>query len=300
MVVFDTDGAQAYRAGIIAIIVCGVAGLACLVAMALLPVTILTVILAALVIALAVLAAWILFHARGLNNTSYALDRNAFVIRYGSISEVIPMGEAQRVLPARELAADLKLRKFPLTDWWIGTGHAPGLPPIHFYANAPLENQLVLITPDKAYAISPFDTEALMDAFVARHEMRPTQAVQHTRVLPSFLRWEIWQNGLAQFLLAGLGVCAFLLMALAAGRFPVLRGSIPLHFTAAGLADRFAAVNQIFTPALFGVGLIVLNALIGFSLLRRGERAAAYLAWGGGILVALAFAGAILTIGFGA
>ncbi|HQV68356.1 MAG TPA: PH domain-containing protein [Thermoflexales bacterium] len=300
MIVFDTDGTQAYRAGVIAAVICGVVALLGLVAMALLPVTILTVILAALVVALILLAAWALFHARALNTTSYALDRNAFVIRYGSISEVIPMGEAQQVLPASELAADLKLRKIPLTNWWIGTGRAPGLPPIHFYANAPLEDQLVLVTPERAYAISPFDADGLVDAFEARHEMRPTQMVQHTRVLPSFLRWGIWQNRLAQFLLAALGVCAFLLMGLAAGRFPALRGSIPLHFNAAGLADRFAGVNQIFTPALFGVGLVALNALIGIALMRRGERAAAYLAWGGGVLVALGFVAAIITIGFGA
>lgn len=299
MVVFDTDGSKAYRAGIIAIIVCAALALLCLVAMALLPVTIATVILAALLVALIALAAWISFHARGLRHISYALDRNAVVIRYGAISEVIPMGEAQQVIPASDIAADLKLRRFPLADWWIGKGSAPGLPPIHFYANAPLEHQLILITPEKAFALSPYDAENFVDAFEARHEMRPTQAVQHAQVLPDYLRWAFWKNPLAQILLAGLGVGAFLLLALAAARYPVLRGRIPLHFNAAGLPDRFEAVSQIFIPAFFGVSMMALNAILGVWLLRRNERAAAYLTWGGGLLVALGFAGAILTIGFG-
>lgn len=298
MVVFDTDPSQARRSGIIALSVCAVLAVLCLAGMALLPLTLLTVILAVFTLGFAALAVWVWFHIQGLTNTSYALDRNAFVIRYGPISQVLPMGEVQDVIPASQIASTLRLRRPPLPGWWIGKGRAEGLPPIHFYANAPLEEQHIVITPQAAYAISPYDAETFVDAFHARHEMRPTQDVQHTQVLPPFLQWAFWKDSLAQGLLIAVALGVLALFGLSAGRYPALGKAIPLHFDVAGAVDRLAPAAQIFTPALFGFGVIALNVMIGVLLYRRGERAAAYLAWGGGVLVAMGFAVAILTIGF--
>lgn len=298
MTVFETDPRLALRSGIAAVAACVAVFAAAVGAAVVLPITLLTVLCALLAIGAAALVPWLVLNLRNLTQLSYALDRNAFVIRCGDLSEVVPMGDVQHLVPAKDIAARLKVRRAPLPGWWIGTGRHATLPGIHFYANAPLARQVVLVTPDASYAISPYDLEAFQEAFEQRHTMRPTQAVQAARLEPPILRAAFLRDRVARGLLVIALLANIALFAAAAARFPALSGSVPLHFNLLGAADRFGPPSQLFLPAFIGLAVLLVNALLGAVLYRAGDRLAAYLAWGGAIVVQALFVVAVITIGF--
>lgn len=298
MTVFETDPRLALRSGIAAIAACAVVFAVAVGAAVALPITLLTVLCVLIALGAVALVPWLVYNLRNLTRLSYALDRNAFVIRCGDLSEVVPMGDVQHLVPAKDITSRLKVRRGPLPGWWIGTGRHASLPGIRFYANAPLDRQVVLVTPETGYAISPYDLEAFQEAFEQRHNMRPTQAVQAARLEPPIMRAAFLRDRVARGLLVIALLVNIALFAAAAARFPALSGSVPLHFNVLGAADRFGSPSQVFLPAVIGLAVLLVNAVLGAALYRAGDRLAAYLAWGGAIVIQTLFVVAVITIGF--
>jgi hypothetical protein len=284
------------RSGIIASIGAGLLGVICLVFAALVPTSLVTLVLLAIaVLALAGLI-WLIWNLRGLSAISYSLDRNSFVIRHGNAREIIPMGDVQRLIPALDVADGLRARRLPLPDWWVCDGGHPALGRIRFYATAPLERQSIIVTPDIAYGVSPFDLDAFDEAFEARLAMRPTQEVTFARITPGIRSSPLWSDRMA-WALVGLGVLAFVLvLGIMFGGYAALPRSVPLHFDTAGQADRFGTPSSVLGLAAIALGALLGNTVLGGLLFRANERLAGYLAWGGGFFVQVFFGLAALTV----
>jgi hypothetical protein len=298
MTEFETDSRRAMMVGITAIIVLLLGIFVCAALAVLLPRSLITHALITIALLMAALIAWLGYHIYALMNISYALDRNAFVIRHGPIREIVPMGNVQRVIAAADIEPGLHKLRIPLPDWWIGQGSHPELGKIHFYANAPLKKQLIIVTADANYAISPFDTDAFIEAFRARFQMGPTQPIQPARLLPRFMQWPIWSDRLARTLVAiAIGLNA-VLFAIGFARYPALSNQVVLHFNVLGTPDRFASINQVFGPATISLLLFGVNSLFALLVYWRGDKLAAYLAWGGSAVVQLFFLIAMLTVAF--
>ncbi|MEO6061975.1 MAG: PH domain-containing protein [Thermoflexales bacterium] len=296
MTVFETDPSTAMRSGIIACVVAGLIGVMSLVFAALAPPTLLSLLLLAVAVAAFVALAWLIWTMRGLNALSYSLDRNSFVIRHGNAREIIPMAEVQRIIPALDIADGARVRRIPLSDWWVCDGTHPALGKIRFYATGPLEHQSIIVTPDVSFGVSPFDLDAFDEAFETRLAMRPTQDVAFARIIPGIRSSALWGDRMARFMV-GLAVLVFVvLLAVTFGRFAALPRSIPLHFNNAGQVDRFGADSSVFGLAAIAFGALVGNTLLGAFLFRANERLAGYLAWGGGIIVQLFFGVAAATV----
>jgi len=89
-----------------------------------------------------------------------------------------------------------------------------------------------------------------------------------------------------------------LLFAIGFARYPALGNQVVLHFNALGVADRFAPINQVFGPAIISLLLFGLNSLFALLVYWRGDKLAAYLAWGGSAVVQLFFIITMLTVAF--
>ena len=298
MIVFNTNPRRAMIAGIV-VIVALLIGIAVAATLAIrLPTSIFTHVLITLILAMLGAIAWLAYNMYALANISYALDRNAFVIRWGGVREIVPMGDVQRVIAASNIAKGLKHTSVPLPGWWVGRGSHPALGEIRFCSNAPLDRQLIVVTPNMNYAISPADTDTFLDAFRARFDMGPTQTVQAAHLMPRIMAWPFWGDGLAHTLiLIAIGLNA-VLFAIGFARYPALPPQVVLHFDAAGAADRFAPQNQVFGPAIIAFELFIINFLIALGVYSRGEKLAAYLAWGGSAIVQLLFLIAMITVAF--
>ena len=168
-----------------------------------------------------------------------------------------------------------------------GHGELPEAGLTLFYASAPLQNQIILITPTLSYAISPVDMAGFIESIKARYELGPTQAIEQTTTHPAFYDWPLWRDRVAHGLLIAAATLCILLFGLVAFRFPDLPDVIPLHYTITGLVDRRGAATQAFILPLIGLLALGANTLLG-GLFYRREQMASYLLWGGTIIVQLA------------
>ena len=296
MTVFDTDSRRALGFGILVAAALAIGILAAIALALLLPRSLVTHFLITLALAMLFAIGWLAYYAYALANTNYALDRNAFVIRHGLVREIIPMGNVQRVIAASDVASGLKIVRVPLPGWWVGQGSHPALGKITFYANAPLSQQFIIVTSDASYAISPRDRDEFLEAFRVRFQMGPTQTVQPVRLAPPVMRWPIWQDRVALTLVLIAISLNALLFAVGFARDPALPAQVVLHFSAAGIPDRLGARDQVFGPALIALMLLLLNFAVASIIYLRGEKLAAYLAWGGSALIQLMFLIAVVTV----
>jgi len=67
--------------------------------------------------------------------------------------------------------------------------------------------------------------------------------------------------------------------------FPYLSADLPLHFDVNGLPDRIASKSGLFGLPVIGLVTWLFNTVVGIWLYRRIQRGAAYLLWGGAMVV---------------
>ncbi len=298
MTIFDSDARTAIGYGIAAIVGMMAVAVGMLVAFVVLQKNGLSFVFVLLALASVVTTGWLVWMLRAIASTTYALDRNAFVIRWGGQREIVPMGDVQRVLEGAEIQKDVKVRRLPLPGWWFGEGRHPSLGQIRFYGTEPIANQLIVVTPHMSYAVSPYDADAFIDSFRLRFEMGPTQPVTHALIKPGFMESDLWQDHGAQTLLlisAGLNIS---LLGLCLALFPSLPTQLPFHFSSIGLVDRLAPSSQLFGMSGIALAWLVINGAAGLWCYQKNERMAAFLAWGGGLVVQLLCIGAVITVAF--
>ncbi len=220
----------------------------------------------------------------GLYLSGYSLDRNALIIHWGTLEQVIPTGQIERVLTGDELTGSLRFVGGMWPGHCVGYGESEELGPTLFYATVSPREQIYIVTPGLTYGISPADRDEFLASLHKRLQMGPTQVVEQSSRRPAFLDWLIWRDRAALILL-GLGLLTVVgLVGLLCYHFPALPRLIPLHFDAAGNPDRLGGRGQIFILPLIGALAWLLNGGLGLLTYHR-ERMASYLLWGGAVLV---------------
>lgn len=261
-----------------------------------LPITVITFILVLLALATLPIVALIFYWLLGLNRARYALDRNLLTIHWGAVQQVIPMASIRKVLHGSEIAG--RIRRFRGGRWpghWVGQAQVEDVGPILFYAADGLDQQLVIVTPELGYAITPADLAGFVEAFDQRQKMGPTQSVEQVSIQPELYDWPLWTDRLALGLV-GLAVMACLLLfGYTCLRFPELAPRVALHFDISGAPDRFGSRLQVFTLPLIGLMALGANLVAGVPLYLR-DRVGAYLLWGGALVVQVLAWVALVTI----
>lgn len=231
----------------------------------------------------------------GLLWSGFHADRNALVIRWGAMTQVVPMESITAVLSGEQAKGITRFRGALWPGLRVGYGEIEDIGPTLFFATGSLRSQVILITPALAYALSPDDPEAFLGALRQRLSMGPTQSVEQVSQQPAFLTWRLWNDRLGLALLASALVLLVALFGYISLRYPSLADLQPLHFDSAGQPDRWGARLQVFTLPFIGLLALIANSGLGFLLYDR-ERSAAYLLWSGSIGVQLLVWGATLGI----
>jgi len=220
----------------------------------------------------------------GLVDSGYFLDRNALIVHWGAMEQIIPIGEVVRVVTGDQVQGRVSASGGLWPGHFVGYGEVPDLGQSLFYATARPKGQIFIVTQGVTYGISPSDPEAFLQSLRRRLEMGPTQVVEQSSRRPGILEWPVWRDrrGMA---LVGLGFLSLLVLtALVFLVFPALPSSVPLHFGASGQPDRFAPRGYVFAIPVIGLLVLLANTLLGWALSAR-ERLASHLAWGGALLV---------------
>ena len=231
----------------------------------------------------------------GLLWSSYQVDRNALVIRWGATTQVVPMESVAAVLSGDQVKGVTRFRGPRWPGLRVGYGEIEEIGPTLFYTTGSLRRQVILTTPALAYALSPADPTAFIETVRQRLSMGPTQSVKQISRQPAFFTWSFWSDRLGLILLVSALVLLVALFGYISLRYPSLADLQPLHFDANGQPDRWGTQAQVFTLPFIGLLALIANGGLGFLLYAR-ERPAAYLLWSGAIGVQLLVWGATLGI----
>jgi hypothetical protein len=219
----------------------------------------------------------------------YHLDRNGVIVNWFGAEQIIPIRHIQRIVPGHEFGGTVVRRRglrWPGHE--RGDGLIPGIGRTRFLATRPLAEQLLLVTPGQAFAISPHDPDGFVSAFESRQKLGPNRLLDQTVRRARWLTWSLWTDQTAWVLLGAAVVVNLGLFGYLCLRFPGLDFQLPLHFNSMGQPDRIGTKIELF--ALPIIGLIILGTNLGLGLLLyRRERAGSYLLWGAAAAVQALF-----------
>jgi hypothetical protein len=246
----------------------------------------------ALGVALSLVALGILaYRVYGFYTLSYRLDRDALTITWGVTRQVVPLAAIQQVKAGAECDVAPARGWLRWPGYQVGVGQLPGLGATQFYATAPLDSQVILVTPGQALALSPADRNGFLADLEAHCKLGPSSDVAAVRSQPALFSLPAWSDRLAQAWLAAAVIANLALFAYIALRFPGLPNLLPLHFDPTGAPDRIGYRVELFRLPAIGLVVLTVNSTIGL-LLHRRERLAAYVLLAAAFLTQLLLAGA--------
>ena len=219
----------------------------------------------------------------------YHVDRNGAAIRWFGSEQILPIRDIQKIVPGHQLGNTLVRRhglRWPGHE--RGEGWVPGIGRTQFLATRPVAEQLLLVTPGRAFAISPHDPEGFMRGFEARRELGPNRLLERELLRAGWFTWPFWTDRTAWALLGAALVVNLGLFAALCARFPGLDFQLPLHFNNLGQVDRIGTKMELFALPVIGLLILVANLGLGLLLYRR-ERAGSYLLWGAAAAVQVLF-----------
>lgn len=175
---------------------------------------------------------WLGYWVWGRLSLHYDVGRDGVAIRWAAHRHVIPMASITHVLNGRPYSAPLRGFRWPgheVGRTRLVTGDADGV--AHdtlVYATVPPEGQVVIVTADLAYAISPADRAGFVDEFKARRRLGTVQTLDQHTELAGWLSLPVWQDGVALALVIVALAANVLTFAWLTWHYPVLPADVVL------------------------------------------------------------------------
>jgi hypothetical protein len=232
-----------------------------------------------------------------LYGSHYALERDGIRLRWGLRYEDIPMTAVLWVHPASELAAPDSL-PLPRLRWHgsvLGVRNLQGMGSVEFLAAS--SRELILIaTPERAFAISPVEREAFLQAFQRFTEMGSLTPLDARSLYPTFLVSRVWASVPARVLLLASFALSLILLIWVSLAIP-WRTQVYLGFDSTGApGDAVPAVRLLLLPVI-NTFFVLADLLLGLFFYRREDsQPLSYLLWTSGAFTSLLFLIAVFFI----
>ena len=224
-----------------------------------------------------------------MHSLDYWLDRDAMHILWSGDELFIPMSSIKRI----EAASPRLSISNPWWVWPVRWVHprTPGVswmsPRLFAYATRPASECLAVTTGGATYLVSPADPHAFLEAFESRQAMGAQRQVFEDVAPAAWREHWLWRDPIARFLLAAGLLFGLFLLGYCIWSFPDLPAMMPLHFDAAGVADRISPRRALFLLPAITLLMWFLNVAIGY-VLYEYERLATYLLFGNGLALQVA------------
>ena len=230
-------------------------------------------------------AGYLGYRTVGAFTLEYRVDRDGVMLVWGPARQIVPMGQIRRI--QHGAAGPAQNRAYPW-HWPYRDRRrmaCADIPTLNSYATRSPVEQLILVTDDESYGLSPADPERFIAALQARYALGPARPLRAELRRPPFWTWGLWRDR-AALALIGLGLLGVLVMFGAlCFRFPALSSDLPLHFDVAGIPDRIAPKSGLFALPIIGLSTWGFNLLAGVLMYRRVQQGGAYLLWAGALAV---------------
>lgn len=215
----------------------------------------------------------------------YWVTRDGVTLVWGFSQQIVPMAHIRRIQWG---AQPVGLHRQRPWHWPYGErrrlwGADVGV--VNSYATRPLSEQLILVTDQESYGLSPAEPQKFLAALQARHGLGVARPLALELRRPPLWTWALWRDRSAQMLIAVGLILLLAMFGVLAFRYPGLPTAVPLHFDVRGVPDRIAAKSGLFALPVIGLLTWLVNLAIGIVLYRRAQREAAYLLWGGAVVV---------------
>jgi len=206
----------------------------------------------------------------------YYLDRNALVIACGASRQVVPIDAIQRILPGNEVELVQGIRGISWPGYVKGRAEAVGLGQLTIHGTEPVERQLIVVTAQQCYGISPREPKRFVADYAMRRALGPIRVLDQELRCSSLVAWPVWHDRGFWSMCILAFVVNIVLFGFIVNQYAALPDRMPLHYTVSGQADRIAAKVWLFViPAIGGLAFAI-NTVLGLVLHRR-ERLGAYL-----------------------
>ncbi len=228
---------------------------------------------------------YLAYRTIGAFTLAYRVDRDAVTLVWGPTRQIVPMGHIRRI---QRGAAGSALNSARLWHWPYRHRRrvaCADVPVLNAYATRPPAEQLILVTDEESYGVSPADPARFIATLQSRYALGPARPLQAVLRRTPFWTWWLWRDR-AALLLIGMGLLGVLIMfGYLSFRFPGLSSDLPLHFDVTGIPDRIAPKADLFALPLIGLVTWAFNLIAGIVMYRRVQRQGAYLLWGGALAV---------------
>jgi hypothetical protein len=230
----------------------------------------------------------------GCLNLRYTLGRDGIAIRWAASTQIIPMAAITHVLGGRPYGGSLEGFHWPGYE----VGHTRvatddgAIRPMLAYSTMPPSGQLVIVTNDLAYAISPANRPSFINEFRLRRRLGPVQDLRQETAQARWAGLSLWRDGLALRLIGVAVVLVVLALAWLMWHYPSLPAQVILQAQynpgqGQKATDLLRPRILVWTLPLIGLATVVTNLVIAAVVHQRARLAAVLLA-SGAVLVALA------------
>jgi hypothetical protein len=241
-------------------------------------------------------AGYLGYRTVGAFTLEYWVDRDGVTLVWGVTRQIIPMTAIRRVQRGDVPVGLDRLRvwHWPYTERRRLWGAEVGV--VSSYATRPLTEQMILVTEGESYGISPADPAKFLAAIQSRYALGIARPKRAELQRPPLWTWRLWRDRVAQVLIvAGLAGVLFM-FGILAFRYPSLPADVPLHFDVNGIPDRIDIKSGLFALPFIGMIIWLVDLVAGIWLYRRYQLGAAYLLWGGALIVQAIAALALLSL----
>jgi hypothetical protein len=215
----------------------------------------------------------------------YWVDRNSITVHWANSRQVIPLESVHRMIRGGVSS----LGGSGVLEWPApylgGSGRALGLVNIIMLATRPLSESLLLETDEAVYAFSPADEEGFLAAIQVRHKLRPVSEVEAVAVRSSLWNRTAAADPVGTLLFAGGMVGVLILFGVLMLSFQNLPDALAFHYNAQGEPDVVREKQALFLLPFIGLLAWLANGAWGLWMAMRDQRPAAYMLWGGAIIV---------------
>ncbi len=230
-----------------------------------------------------------------LRHASYVLERDGLHLWWGLRGEDIPMDKVLWVRPAESLGYRLPRPWLYWPGCVLGVRRLPDASPLEYMASQTW-NLILVGTPGRTYAISPYNRTEFLQTFQRLTELGSLSPIQSNSTYSSFLLARFWNDVTARSMLIAALVISLVLLVWSSLSVPG-RAQISLRLSSSGTPTaNVPAVQLLLLPVLNALFLGV-DLLGGLFFYRKTEsRVFAYVLWSSSVITSLLFLAAVFFI----